>query len=112
MAFDDDLELAGFRLVQRRRDGSRTYELARNRFLTYQLHVPAVEDEAALFTWEFAIGEYMAEYGLQIGSNDSLNQFLFPQEDMRVRQDLAEVFRAMERVETMFAGMNFAGRGI
>ena len=111
MAFDDDLKLVGFRLAQERRDGTRTFSLPRNRYLTYWLHIPAAEDERALFTWEFAIGEYMDEYGLQVGSNEPLNQYLFPQVDTEVGQDLAEVVKAMERTEAMFAGMNFGHRG-
>ena len=110
MAFDDELGLLGFRLAQEKRDGTRTFSLARNRYLTYWLHLPA-DDTVALFTWEFAIGEYMDEYGLQVGANEPLNQFLFPQVDTEVAQDMAEVAKAMERTEAMFAGMNFGYRG-
>jgi hypothetical protein len=111
MAFDDDLKLVGFRLTQQRRDGTRTFALSRNRYLTYWLHIPPAEAETALFTWEFAIGEYMDEYGLQVGSNEPLNQYLFPQTDTEVGLDLADVVKAMERAEAMFAGMNFGHRG-
>jgi hypothetical protein len=52
----------------------------------------------------------MDEYGLQVGSNEPLNQYLFPQADTEVDQDLADVVKAMERTETMFAGMNFGHR--
>ena len=107
MAFDDDLKLMGFRLGQQRRDGVRTFALPRNRYLTYWLHVPAAEDEPALFTWEFAIGAYMDEYGLQLGTNEPLNQFLFPQTDRVVAQELAEVLKAIEQTEATFAGMDF-----
>jgi len=110
MAFDDELALLGYRPAQEKRDGTRTFSLARNRFLTYWLHLPA-DDGVALFTWEFAIGEYMDEYGLQVGANEPLNQFLFPQVDVEVPQDMAEVVKAMERTEAMFAGMNFGHRG-
>jgi len=68
-------------------------------------------DGIALFTWEFAIGEYMNEYGLQIGTNEPLNQFLFPQDDTEVPEDLGAVVKAMERTEAMFAGMDFGHRG-
>ena len=111
MAFDDDLQLLGFRLHQQRRDGTRTFSLARNRFLTYWLHVPYEDERPALFTWEFAIGEYMDEYGLQVGANEPLNQYLFPQVDTEVWQDLAEVVKAMERTASVFAGMDFGHRG-
>jgi hypothetical protein len=110
MAFDDELGLLGFRLAQEKRDGTRTFSLARNRYLTYWLHLPA-DDSIALFTWEFALGEYMDEYGLQVGANEPLNQFLFPQVDTQVAQDMAEIAKAMERTEAMFAGMNFGHRG-
>jgi hypothetical protein len=110
MAFDDELRLLGFQRNQERRDGTRTFSLARNRFLTYWLHVPA-DDGVALFTWEFAIGEYMDEYGLQVGANEPLNQYLYPQVDTEVPQDMAEVVKAMERTEAMFGGMNFGHRG-
>jgi hypothetical protein len=110
MAFDDELQLLGFRLAQEKRDGTRTFSLARNRYLTYWLHLPA-DDSVALFTWEFALGEYMDEYGLQVGANEPLNQFLFPQVDTEVPQDMAEVVKTMERTEAMFAGMDFGHRG-
>ena len=110
MAFDEDLKLVGFRLGQEKRDGSRTFSLSRNRYLTYWLHVHSYTDEPALFTWEFAIGEYMDEYGLQVGSNEPLNQYLFPQTDAEVGQDLGEVVKAMDRVEATFEGMNFGHR--
>jgi hypothetical protein len=110
MAFENDLRVLGFRLAQDKRDGTRTYALARNRFLTYWLHLPA-DPGPALFTWEFAIGEYMDEYGLQIGTNEPLNQFLFPQTDTELAQDLPALVKALERTEAMFAGMNFGHQG-
>lgn len=111
MAFAHDLSMVGFQLAQEKRDGTRMFTLARNRFLNYWLHVPP-DGERALFTWEFAIGEYMQDYGLQIGTSEPLNQFLFPQEDQEVEQDLAAVVAAMERVETSFRGMDFGAQGI
>ena len=108
VSFYDDLAMVGFALAQEKRDGSRSYSLVRNRFLTYWLHV--APDGAGLFTWEFAIGDYMNEYGLQIGTNDPLNQFLFPQVDTEVDPELGAVVKAMERTETVFAGMDFGSR--
>jgi hypothetical protein len=46
-----------------------------------------------------------------VGANEPLNQFLFPQTDTEVAQDMAEVVKATERTEAMFAGMNFGHRG-
>jgi hypothetical protein len=112
MAFDDDLRLVGFKLHQEKRDGGRTFTLSRNRYLTYWLHLPPQADEPALFTWEFAIGEYMDEYGFQVGSNEPLNQYLYPQADTEVNQDIAGVIKTVERLEITFAGMNFGHREV
>ena len=106
MAFDDELRVVGFQATQTRRGGSVAWSLTRNRHLTYWLHVPD-DGGQALFTWEFAIGAYMDEYGLQLGTNEPLNQFLFPQTDRVVDQELAEVLKAIEQTEATFAGMDF-----
>lgn len=112
MAFDDDLRLVGFKLHQEKRDGGRTMVLSRNRYLTYWLHLPPYADDQALFTWEFAIGEYMDEYGFQVGSNEPLNQYLYPQADTEVSQEIGDVLKAIERLETAFAAMNFGYREV
>jgi hypothetical protein len=109
--FDEELDLLGFQLNQTKRDGTRLFTLERNRFLTYTLHLPA-DPGPALFTWEFAIGEYMADYGFQLGASEPLNQFLFPRDDLEVPQDLAAVVKAMERTEATFSGMDFGAEGI
>lgn len=111
LAFAHDLTMVGFQLSQEKRDGSRTFNLQRNRFLNYWLHVPP-DGDPALFTWEFAIGEYMQDYGLQIGNSEPLNQFLYPQTDETVDQELGAVVAAMERVEVSFRGMDFGAQGI
>jgi hypothetical protein len=111
LAFAHDLTMVGFQNSQERRDGTLTFSLARNRFLTFWVHVPP-DGQRALFTWEFAIGEYMREYGLQIGDGEPLNQFLFPQADQEVEQELSAVVAALERVEASFKGMDFGAQGI
>ena len=111
MAFNDELKLVGFQPTQTRRDGTTAWSLARNRHLTYWLHVPATGGPA-LFTWEFAIGEYMDEYGLQLGTNEPLNQFLFPQTDRELALELNAVLKAIEQTEAVFAGMDFGAPGL
>lgn len=111
MPFDQDLDLLGFRLTQTKRDGTRQFALERNRFLTYWVHVPD-DDGPALFTWEFAIGEYMADYGFQLGSSEPLNQFLYPRHDLELPQDPAAMVKAMDRAEATFSGMDFGAQGI
>lgn len=53
----------------------------------------------ALFTWEFAIGDFAASQGLQVGSDEHLNTFLFPREDAVGPQEPAWVASQIERTE-------------
>lgn len=98
MTFEDDLAALGFRPETGRSPrGVRVFAANPNPYLTYT--VQAFEDGTALFTWEFAIGEYLATKGLQLGSDETLNQFLFPRTDDRGTQDVAWVAGAIERAE-------------
>lgn len=98
MAFADDLAGLGFRPeTERSPRDVRVFTASPNRFLTYT--VQAFEDGTALFSWEFAVGEYLATKGLQLGSDETLNQFLFPRADDRGPQDAAWVAGAIERAE-------------
>jgi hypothetical protein len=85
--------------------GVRIYTAHPNRFLTYT--VQALEDGTALFTFEFAIGEYLATKGIQFGSDETLNQFAFPREDTRGPQDGAWLAEAIERAEAQLASIRF-----
>ena len=51
--------------------GVRVYNAHPNRFLTYT--VQAFEDGSALLSFEFALGEYLATKGIQVGSDEELN---------------------------------------
>jgi hypothetical protein len=98
VAFEDDLAALGFRPeTERTPRGVRVYTAHPNPFLMFT--VQAFRDGTALFTWEFAVGEYLATKGLQLGSDETLNQFLFPRADDRGPQDAAWVAGAMERAE-------------
>ena len=66
-----------------------------NPFLTYT--VQKLEDGTALFSWEFAVGEYLRTKGIQFGSDETLNQFMFPREDTRGPQDGTWLVEAIER---------------
>lgn len=75
MEFAEALERFGF---GERRDGrseSRLFLAQPNPYLTYTVH--AYEDGTALFSWEFALGEYLLTKGIQFGSDETLNQFEF-----------------------------------
>ncbi len=96
MSFEESLRDMGFALDRESR-GIRYYVARPNPFLTYSLHVS--EDGLALFTWEFAVSAYASSKGLQVGSGEDLNTFLYPREDVRGPQDAAWVAAQVERAE-------------
>jgi hypothetical protein len=102
--FEEALERLGFGessdgLTSAR--GARVYTAEPNRYLTYS--VQAYPDGTALFSWEFALGEYLRTKGIQFGSDETLNQFAFPREDDRGLQDGAWLSSAVERAEALLA---------
>ena len=110
MDFEGALGRFGFVPSGKSRDrGVRTYTARPNRFLTYTLQ--AYGDGSALFSWEFAIGDYLATKGIQLGSDEALNQFMFPREDDRGAQDAAWLAVAIERAETSLSSLRFGAAG-
>lgn len=102
--FHDDLESLGFHLTQSSRRGSQ-YAMTATRYLTYWVHWDA-EEGTALFTWELDIGEFMHDRELQIGANEKLNLFLFPQYDARGPADVAFVARELDRAEALLRSID------
>lgn len=98
MTFEDSLGALGFAFDREAR-GVRHYARRPNPYLT--LWVQAHEDGTALFTWEFAIAEYAATLGLQVGSDEHLNTFLYPREDARGPQEPAWLASQIERTEAL-----------
>jgi hypothetical protein len=104
--FEEALARLGFtRSSDRAPRGIRVFEAHPNAFLTYT--VQAFEDGSALFSWEFAVGEYLATRGIQFGSDETLNQFAYPREDIRGRQDAAWLAGAIEQAEALLADVRF-----
>ena len=104
MDFQEALAKLGFRLAERRLRVS-AYRSEPNRFLTYWVH--ADDDGTALFTWEFAIVDYLATKGIQLGSSESLNTFMFPANDERGRQDGAWLVGVLDRTEAQLRSLRF-----
>ena len=102
----DDLLALGFHLVEQTRRGDYQYTKKENRYLTYHVHWDP-DAEGILFTWEFAVGEFFDHRGMQIGSNEALNLFLFPQFDSRGAADVSFVAGELDRVEQVFRSLNF-----
>jgi hypothetical protein len=104
--FEEALSRFGFsRSSERAPRGVRVYVAQPNPFLTYT--VQALEDGTALFTWEFAVGEYLSTKGIQFGSDETLNQFAYPRSDIRGPQDGAWLAGAVERAEVLLADVRF-----
>ncbi len=102
MDFEEALALTGFRpSAERSPRGARLYEAHPNQFLTYT--VQAFDDGTALFTFEFAIGEYLATKGIQIGSDETLNQFAYPRQDIRGQRAAGWLRAAIARAEALLA---------
>ncbi len=106
MDFEEALERLGFaRSGARGPRDAQVYEAHPSRFLTYT--VQAFPDGTALFSWEFALGEYLLTKGIQFGSDETLNQFMFPREDDRGPQEAAWLESAITRAEQQLASLRF-----
>jgi hypothetical protein len=102
MDFDEAARELGFHPRQQGSAGGggvRTLEAQPNPYMTYVVQV--YPDGNALFTWEFALGEYLAIQGIQMGSDETLNQFIFPRTDVRGPADAAWLAATIEQTETM-----------
>jgi hypothetical protein len=110
MEFFEALQELGFTPASDRPSrGARSFTYRPNAFLTHWVHV--YEDGTALFTWEFAITDYLLERGLQLGSSETLNLFMFPVEDDRGPQDAAWLAAAIDRAEARLRSVNLVEPG-
>jgi hypothetical protein len=107
MDFAEALDRHGFRRADDRpARGARRYSAAPNPFMS--LYVQAYEDGTALFTWEFAIAEYLAERGIQVGDGEVLNLFMYPATDERGPQDTVWLTSVMDRTDALLRSLDFA----
>ncbi|GAC1412402.1 MAG: hypothetical protein NVSMB57_07830 [Actinomycetota bacterium] len=104
-ALVDDLESLGFRRIGARR--AEEWVKQATPYLTYSLH--ALDDGGVLFTWELSIGELMNDLGFQIGSNDPLNIFLFPQGDSRGPATIEFIQAEIKRTEQALGNLDLLG---
>ncbi|HEX8098999.1 MAG TPA: hypothetical protein VF660_02215 [Actinomycetota bacterium] len=107
MDFFEALRELGFASSEERPSrGARTYIAQPNQYLTYWVHV--YDDGTALFTWEFAVTDFLLERGVQLGSSETLNLFMFPREDERGPQEPSWLAGAMDRAEDRLRSLDFA----
>ena len=95
-AFFSELDALGFVLVQEDRRGVLQFARKPNRFLTEWVHDYG---DSALFTWEFDLGEFVAEMEWQIGAAETSFQILYPQFDVKLARDVDAVAVEIQRVE-------------
>lgn len=108
MEFAEALRRFGFATDRQRSVGRGDAELFTaqpNPFMTYSVY--SYGDGSAMFSWEFALGEYLARIGIQVGSDETLNQFMYPRHDLRGVQDGLWLSGAIEQTETMLASLRF-----
>ncbi len=107
MDFEDALARAGFRRAEDRRTRSASvYEANPNPFMTLSVHT--YKDGTALFTWEFAIAEYLAGRGIQVGDGEVLNLFMYPSGDERGPKDAAWLTSVLDRTDALLRSLDFA----
>lgn len=110
MEFADALRTLGFVSDRSRSIARGDAELLTahpNEFMTYSVY--AYRDGSAMFSWEFALGEYLARLGIQVGSDETLNQFMYPRQDLPGKQDGAWLVGAIEQTEAMLGALRFDG---
>jgi hypothetical protein len=101
--FQEALGRYGFSVSEGRGFGgdTRLYTASPDPYMTYMVH--AYADGSAIFSWEFALGEYLLTKGIQVGSDETLNQFAYPRQDLRGRQDGTWLTSAIEQTEALLA---------
>jgi hypothetical protein len=105
VTFEEALARHGFASAEDR-EKHVLYRADPNRFLTWTVH--AYRDGTALFTWEFAIVDYLAARGIALGSSESLNTFMFPAQDETGPQDEAWLTSVLDRAEALLGALDFA----
>jgi hypothetical protein len=107
MSFEDALAKHGFGPDQDRPPrGATLYSATPNPFMTLSVHL--FRDNTALFTWEFAIAEYLASRGVQVGDGEILNLFMYPASDERGPADPAWLTSVLDRTDALLRSLDFA----
>ena len=107
MSFAEALARSGFSASEERTSrGAVHYRATPNAYLTYS--VQAYRDGTALFTWEFAVVDFLGARGIALGSSEALNTFMYPARDETGPQDAAWLTAVIDRTEAVLASLDFA----
>src|SRR6187397_1719913 len=104
MGFAEALAQHGFEMAEDR-EKHVLYRAEPNPYLSYTVH--AYRDGTALFTWEYAIVDYLATRSIALGSSEALNTFMFPATDDTGPQDAAWLTSVLDRTEALLASLDF-----
>ena len=105
MSFEEALAQHGF-VPAEEREKHVLYRAEPNRYLVWTVH--AYRDGTALFTWEFAIVDFLATRGIVLGSSESLNTFMFPARDETGPQEEGWLTSVLDRAEALLGSLDFA----
>lgn len=94
--FTSRLAALGFAIQENRR-GVNQYARQPNPYLTQWVHD---DGDEALFTWEFALGEFFEAQGWQIGAAETSLHILYPQFDVRTERDADAIAVEIDRLES------------
>lgn len=86
--FEDELESLGFRSHTRAASGTLVWVLEFNSYLTFTLHD---HHDMVMFTWVFALGEFLETKGWVIGSGETSFHELYPGHDVRLPAEIGAV---------------------
>lgn len=103
--FHEGLDALGFVFVQLGVRGGVQFARAPNRFLTEWVHDHGT---TALFTWEFAFGDWARAQGWQAGTSDTSAQVLYPTHDVWLERDIDAVAVEIQRLESRLARLDLS----
>lgn len=103
--FLSELDALGFVLVQEDRRGVLQFARKPNRFLTEWVHD---YEDSALFTWEFDLGDFVAQMEWQIGAAETSFQILYPQFDVKIPREIDAVAVEIQRLEQRLGHLDLA----
>lgn len=100
--FTSGLADLGF-VIRENRRGVNQYARQPNPYLTQWVHDDGVD---VLFTWEFALGEFVDALGWQIGAAETSLHILYPQFDVRTERDIDAVVGEIQRLESRLGNLD------
>jgi hypothetical protein len=103
VSFTSELQEMGFELVQANR-GAERFSARANAYLVLWVHTSP--DGSAVFSWEFALGQYLKDKGFSVSVQDELSLMVFPGRDIRGPAEAAWVTEQIAAAEAELASID------